>query len=76
MEENKNQKELALGKQNLILLAIGIVLIILGFILMLGSSSELEYNPDIYSNRRIVYAPITALFGFLFIIYAILKKKN
>lgn len=76
MEENKEQKNLALGKQNLILLAIAAVLITLGFILMLGSSSELEYNPDIYSVRRIVVGPMISLAGFMFIIYAILKKNK
>lgn len=76
MEENKEQKNLALGKQNLILLAIAFVLILIGFILMLGSTSELEYNPDIYSVRRIVVGPMISLAGFMFIIYAILKKNK
>ena len=74
--KNKEENNLALGKQNLILILIGIAVIALGFILMLGSITELEYNPDIYSTRRIVVAPIISLFGFLFIIYAILKKKK
>ena len=45
------------------------------FILMSGSgSSETVFNPDVFSVRRIKVAPIVCLFGFLFIIYAILRK--
>ena len=58
------------------LTAIAFVLILIGFILMLGSTSELEYNPDIYSVRRIVVGPMISLAGFMFIIYAILKKNK
>jgi hypothetical protein len=37
------------------------------------------FNPDIFSFRRITLAPMISLFGFLFIIVAILyqpKKKQ
>ncbi len=37
-------------------------------------SSETVFNPDVFSVRRIKVAPIVCLFGFLFIIYAILRK--
>jgi len=69
MEDNKSLK---LGKTNLLLIAIGFVIIVLGFILMSGSSTIVEFNPEIYSFRRITVAPMVSLFGFLFIIFAIL----
>jgi Protein of unknown function (DUF3098). len=48
------RKDLAFGRVNYILLAIGMVVIVLGFILMSGSGSSAEtYNPDIFSARRI-----------------------
>ena len=70
------QEELALGKQNLLFLAIGFALIVIGFMLMFGESSGVEYNPDIFSFRRVTVAPMAAFGGFLFIIVAILWKPK
>ncbi len=74
--ETKEQKEMPLGKQNLLFLAIGLALIVIGFILMLGESSGVEFNPDIYSFRRITVAPITCFIGFIAVIGAILWKPK
>ena len=53
------------------------VLIILGYVLMSGpGSTEQSFNPDIFSARRIVVAPILCLTGYLLIIVGILRKKN
>ena len=53
------------------------VLIILGYVLMSGpGSTEQSFNPDIFSARRIVIAPILCLTGYLLIIVGILRKKN
>ncbi|MEA2107088.1 MAG: DUF3098 domain-containing protein [Bacteroidota bacterium] len=70
--------EFALGKENYKLLAIGFGIIILGFILMIGGKAEsLEvFNEDIFSFRRITLAPIIVLAGFIFEIYAIMKKPK
>lgn len=52
------------------------MLIIVGYILMAGPVSTGEsFNPDIFSPRRIVIAPMLCLAGYLLIIIAILKKK-
>ena len=52
------------------------VLIILGYILMSGpGSTNQSFNPDIFSPRRIVIAPMLCLTGYLLIIIGILKKK-
>jgi uncharacterized membrane protein len=73
----ENDKHFTLGKINMILIAIGFVIIILGFALMTGSSTIKEFNPDIFSFRRITVGPMISLFGFFFIIFAILfKPKN
>jgi uncharacterized membrane protein len=66
-----------IGKINLILIAVGFVIIVLGFFLMSGSTTGTEFNPDIFSTRRITVGPMISFFGFLFIIFAILfKPKN
>jgi len=68
----------ALGKENYRLMAIGFGIIVLGFILMIGGGSDDPnvFNPEIFSFRRITLAPLLLLFGFLFEIYAILKKPK
>ena len=69
----------ALGKENYILLIIGFAIIVLGFILMIGgiSPDPAVFNEDeIFSFRRITLAPIVVLFGFIFEIWAIMKKPK
>jgi len=68
------KKDFRIGKINLILIAAGLLIIILGFLLMLGAPSGEVYNPDIFSVRRITTGPMISFFGFLFIIFAILVK--
>jgi hypothetical protein len=52
-------------------------IIILGFLLMTGpGSTEGYFEPDIFSVRRIKVAPAICLFGFVFMIYGILKKPK
>lgn len=71
------KRNFAFGKMNFILLAIGVAIVVIGFILMSGSgSTETEFIPEIFSIRRIKIAPIVCLFGFLFIVYAILHKPT
>jgi hypothetical protein len=66
-------------KFNVVLIAICIVIIIIGFALMVGEpSGATQFNPDIFSFRRITLGPMVALLGFVGMIVAILfepKKK-
>ncbi len=63
----------AFSKINYILLVIGLAIIILGFILMSGNgTTEEAFNPEIFSDTRIKVAPMVSLFGFVFVIVAIL----
>lgn len=67
----------ALGKTNIILIAISFAVIVIGFLLMLGPGTTPEaYNPDIFSFRRIVLAPGIAFAGFVFMVYAIMHKSK
>ena len=72
----ENNKHFTLGKINLILIAVGFAIIVLGFALMTGSSTIKEFNPDIYSFRRITVGPMISLFGFVSIVFAILYKPK
>lgn len=67
----------AFDKVNYILLAIGMAIIIIGFILMSGGGSdEVAFNTDIFSVRRIKVAPAVCFFGFIFMIYGIMHKPK
>lgn len=74
----ENMDGFALGKENLKLMVIGLVIIVIGFLLMTGgkSSNPSVFNPEIFSFRRITLAPMVVLFGFLFEIYAIMKNPK
>ncbi|MFV0522359.1 MAG: DUF3098 domain-containing protein [Mangrovibacterium sp.] len=73
-----NNISFALTKENYKLLAIGFAIIIIGFLLMIGGKSDdpSQFNPEIFNFRRITLAPIVVLLGFLFEIYAIMKKPS
>lgn len=71
----KRSEDAALA-QNYILLLAGLIVIILGFVLMAGGGSDSpdEFNYAMFSWRRITLAPILVIGGFIFEIYAILKR--
>ena len=63
-----------LGRNNFIIMAVAGVMIVLGFLLMLGGSSTNEaFNPDIFSTRRIVVGPAICFLGF--VLMAIATQK-
>ncbi len=79
MKKDSEKFGFALGKQNYILLAIGFGIILIGFLLMIGGRTEDPnvFNEDeLFSFRRITLAPIVILAGFIFEIYAIMKKPK
>ena len=73
------KEKFALDKINFILIAIGVAIIIIGLLLMTGpSSTATHFEPDIFSTRRVVVAPLVCFVGFVFMIFAIMfrsKKK-
>lgn len=68
----------ALGMENYRLMAIGMGIIVIGFILMVGGKNDDPevFNYAMFNFRRIVLAPLLLLFGFVFQIYAIMKKPK
>ncbi|NDW11040.1 DUF3098 domain-containing protein [Dysgonomonas sp. 520] len=72
-----DRTNLAFGKLNYIICAASVLIIIIGFLLMTGPSSTIEkYEPDIFSTRRIVVAPMICFFGFLTMIGGILYPRE
>ncbi|MBQ8592930.1 MAG: DUF3098 domain-containing protein [Bacteroidaceae bacterium] len=67
----------AFGKKNYLLVAIGVILIVVGFLLMTGpGSTETTFEPDIFSVRRIKVAPVVCFVGFILMIYAVMTKPK
>ncbi len=70
-------RDFAFDKTNYILLAIGMAIIIAGFLLMSGSgSSEGVFDPSIFSARRIRVAPVVCFVGCMFMTYGIMHKPK
>ena len=73
-----NKKQFAFGKENFVLLAISVAIIIIGFVLVSGgkSTEETGFDPSIFNTRRLELAPIVIMAGFGLVVYAILKKPK
>jgi hypothetical protein len=72
-----DKKNFAFDKVNFILLAVGMAIVVIGFLLMVGpNSTDTTFEPDIFSVRRIKVAPVVCLFGFVSMIYAVIRKPR
>lgn len=62
----EEESQFPLSAVNFKMMIIAAVMIVAGFLLMLGgSSTESEFNPDIFSTRRVVIGPTIAFLGFV-----------
>lgn len=69
--------ERPLIKRNFMWMIIAGVMIVAGFLLMLGGSSTTEeFNPDIFSARRIVVGPTMAFCGYVVMAIALILKPR
>jgi uncharacterized membrane protein YidH (DUF202 family) len=77
-KETAKKAKFPLEKENYILLIIAVIIVIIGFIIMSGGGSNdpNTFNEDIYGFRRTKLAPVITLCGFIFAIYAIMKKPK
>ncbi len=77
-KEEEKKTGFALGRENYKLMAIGFAIIIVGFILMAGGRSDdpKVFSEEIFSFRRVTLAPLIVLAGFIFEIYAIMKRPK
>ncbi|MBK8582669.1 MAG: DUF3098 domain-containing protein [Flavobacteriales bacterium] len=75
----RTEEAMAFDSTNYKMLLIGIGIVILGYILMSGGGSgdpEVFDAKEIFSARRITVAPIVCLIGYVFVIYAIMRKSR
>lgn len=72
-----DRRNFAFDRMNFILLAVGMLVVIIGFILMSGGGTEDgSFNPEIFSTMRIKVAPVICFLGFVSMIYAIMRKPK
>ncbi|MGQ9619753.1 MAG: DUF3098 domain-containing protein [Bacteroidales bacterium] len=77
-EAEKIKGGFVLPPENYKLIAAGFVIIVIGFLLMLGGKSESpnEFSEKIFSFRRVTLAPVIVISGFIFEIWAIMRKPR
>ena len=68
----------SLPSKNVNIIAIGLVVMILGFILMIGggSSDPNVFNPAMFSFRRLTLAPIVIIAGIVVVLFGIMKTPK
>ena len=78
MDKETQKTGFAIPQENYKFIWIGIAVVVLGFILMAGGRSDdpQVFNEAMFNTRRIVIAPVVVLAGFLFEIYAIMRKPK
>jgi uncharacterized membrane protein len=78
-KETKKQPGFAFGKENYRILIVGVVVIVIGYMLMVGGGAENPnefHEEEIFSFRRITLSPLVILAGFVVVLYAIMKKPK
>ena len=74
MNNSNHSLRLVLTSRSILIVAC--ILIAAGYILMSGPGSTAQsFNPDIFTTRRIVIAPMLCLTGYLLIVVGILRKE-
>ncbi len=80
LADNKSAtREMLFDNGNLLWIAIGLLLVVIGFVLMSGGQMPNADTFDkniIYSARRITFAPILIIGGLMVVVYAIFKKSK
>ncbi|MBQ9398251.1 MAG: DUF3098 domain-containing protein [Bacteroidales bacterium] len=68
----------SMPSKNVKIIGIGLLVMVLGFVLMLGggSSDPNVFNPAMFNARRLVVAPIVIVLGIAAIIFGIMKTPR
>ncbi|MCB9019382.1 MAG: DUF3098 domain-containing protein [Chitinophagales bacterium] len=78
-KKTPNNTEIPLGRQNYMLILLGVIILVIGFILMSGGKYDdpnVFNGEELYSARRITLAPIVVIIGFAVEIYAIFHRPK
>ncbi|MFL5764557.1 MAG: DUF3098 domain-containing protein [Bacteroidia bacterium] len=78
-KETKKQPGFAFTKENYRILIIGVVMVVIGYLLMVGGGSDKPnefHAEELFSFRRITLSPIVILAGFVVVLFGIMKKSK
>ena len=77
-EKDAKKISFAIPKESYKHILIGFGAVVIGFLLMMGGGSDnpAEFSREIFSFRRITLAPIVVLAGFVYIMWAIMRKPK
>ncbi len=77
-KEKEHKMAFVFNRQKYMIMLAGIVLLLIGFLLMIGGGSEDpgKFSYELFSFRRLTLAPILVILGFIVEIYAIMKKPK
>lgn len=76
---SKNDLGVALPKKNYYYIIGGVVVVFVGFLLMAGGGSDdpsVFDKEELFSFRRITLAPFLVIFGYVVVLWGILKKPE
>lgn len=79
MSKEVRKPGFAFGKENYRILIVGVILVVIGYLLMIGGGSDdpnVFNAEEIFSTRRITVAPIVILAGFVVVLFGIMKKSK
>lgn len=73
-QDKSGKQDFVFDKRNYIIMVVGLVVMMLGFILMIGGGSEDPnvFNPEIFNTQRLTIAPILVIGGFVIEVFAIM----
>ena len=74
--DTRGNERMPFTKKNYIMMLVGVVVIILGFVLMSGGGDHTAtyFDESIFSHRRITLAPIVVILGFIVVGVARMKR--
>ncbi|MCW3071893.1 MAG: hypothetical protein JWO44_1783 [Bacteroidetes bacterium] len=79
MSKETKKPGFAFGRENYQILIAGVVIVVIGYLLMIGGGSDdpTKFNADeIFSFRRVTLSPIVILAGFVVVLFGIMKRPK
>lgn len=72
-----NKRNLAFSKTNFIMIAVGMAVVVIGFLLMISTpTTEEHFSEDMFSTRCITVAPVMSFLGFIFMIVGVIYSPS
>ena len=72
------KRDFVFGKENYIIMIVGLVVLAIGYILLSGGGSNDpdQFSEALFNSRRMLWSPIFIVGGLVIEVYAIIKKAK